>query len=140
MCAVCCCVVLGQVSPLDLHGGALLATSAWNVAGGSLTRGEGFAAGEVLATALPFLVGWFAAAPVAGTFGDDARVGIRGLAFRVSGAHKPTNHCVRFFLIRGGGALCNDSSYFRRQEKSNMSKSEVLVPLFPHTIPRRCVF
>mmetsp|Transcript_42517 Transcript_42517/g.68381 ORF Transcript_42517/g.68381 Transcript_42517/m.68381 type:complete len:275 (-) Transcript_42517:509-1333(-) len=36
-------------------------------------HGEGFAAGEVLATALPFLVGWFAAAPVAGTFGDDAR-------------------------------------------------------------------
>ena len=37
-------------------------------------HGEGVFVGDVFATALPFLVGWFAVSPVAGTFGEDARV------------------------------------------------------------------
>lgn len=40
----------------------------------SLKLGEGFAVGDVFATALPFLIGWFATAPLTGTFGKDARV------------------------------------------------------------------
>jgi hypothetical protein len=31
---------------------------------------------EVFGTALPFMVGWFATAPLTGTFGEDARVGM----------------------------------------------------------------
>lgn len=37
-------------------------------------HGEGMFIGDVFATALPFLIGWFAVSPVAGTFGEDARV------------------------------------------------------------------
>lgn len=37
-------------------------------------HGEGMFVGDVFATALPFLIGWFAVSPVAGTFGEDARV------------------------------------------------------------------
>lgn len=39
----------------------------------SLNHGDGFAVGDVLATALPFLIGWFATSPLTGTFGEDAK-------------------------------------------------------------------
>ena len=40
-------------------------------------HGEGMFFGDVLGTALPFLIGWFATAPLTGTFGEDARVSAR---------------------------------------------------------------
>lgn len=46
-------------------------------------HGEGVFVGDVFATALPFLIGWFAVSPVAGTFGEEARVRRRSL-FRPS--------------------------------------------------------
>ncbi|KAG2495095.1 hypothetical protein HYH03_006706 [Edaphochlamys debaryana] len=40
---------------------------------GRMNHGEGLALGEVVATALPFLVGWFGAAPFLGGYSADAR-------------------------------------------------------------------
>ena len=37
-------------------------------------HGEGLELGEVFATAMPFLIGWFATSGLTGTYGDDAKV------------------------------------------------------------------
>ena len=50
-------------------------------------HGEGMFFGDVLGTALPFLIGWFGTAPLTGTFGEDARVSARR---RRLFAHRPS--------------------------------------------------
>ena len=53
---------------------------------------EGMFLGDVFGTALPFLIGWFATAPLTGTFGDDARVSAPPSSRRRSPQTLPTRH------------------------------------------------
>lgn len=88
----------------------------------SLNDGEGFAAGDVFATALPFLIGWFATAPLTGTFGEDARVRDCFFSFLLS------------FLIVCAKPLPNISSQIKTQRHA-ASSTFLLSPNVPR--PRR---
>ena len=61
------------IRSLKLAAGDVLAIMTFAAIGRG-NHGEGMFLGDVFGTALPFLIGWFATAPLTGTFGDDARV------------------------------------------------------------------
>ena len=64
------------IRSLKLAAGDVLAIMTFAAIGRG-NHGEGMFLGDVFGTALPFLIGWFATAPLTGTFGEDARVSAR---------------------------------------------------------------
>jgi len=79
------------IRSLKLAAGDVLAIMTFAAIGRG-NHGEGMFLGDVFGTALPFLIGWFATAPLTGTFGDDARVSAPPSSRRRSPQTLPTRH------------------------------------------------
>lgn len=87
-------------------------------------HGEGMFFGDVLGTALPFLIGWFATAPLTGTFGEDARVSARR---RRSFAHliAPHSSCPHSLAPSrvSSASLTSDTPFPSRYDRSQSTKT-----------------